>query len=142
MSLTKYPVHTFTNDGCIFSIQISDTCGHKHFYLLRLKSLDTACISCSQSCHCPLNCHNKANCHTVQATWSCAWIVPKRLRCFEYLSVGGKHSQVGSQGGTEDEKNPQAQVVAKRASGQRKTAKKCHITIVSPPIAAHIGLSE
>lgn len=75
------------------------------FYLLHLKSLGTACISCSQSCHCPLSCHIKANCQTIQATWSCAWMVPKRLRCFEYLSVGRKHSQVGSRGGTEDEKN-------------------------------------
>lgn len=69
-------------------------------------------------------------------------MVPKRLPCFEYLSVGGKHSQVGSRGGTEDEKNSRAQVVAKRARRQRKTAKKCHMAILSPPIAAHMGHGE
>lgn len=69
-------------------------------------------------------------------------MLPKRLRCFEYLSVGGKHSQVGSRGETEDKKNRRAQVVAKRTRGQQKMAKKCHMAILSPPIAAHKGHSE
>ena len=58
---------------------------------------------CFQFCYCPLNCHTKANRQTVQATWSYAWMVPKRLQCLNICQMGSQPGGLMRQNGGREE---------------------------------------